>query len=347
LTQGNIRSVFPWVAIDSNNKIHVVYTTIDGKLLYTNNVAGGYAAPQQIEENMGVNGGPFFAMAIGPGNILHVVYTLLGGDQQIYYRAATLDGAQANWSPRQQISDYPRAFASHLVVDANNTAHIVWVDKRCGVYNVFYRAHYADGSLSGVNAPLGDCVAQNRPQLAVTGEGNVHITFEHDADIYYARFDGGGWAVQNISESPRSRSYNPTITTDGTALYTAWEEGVNNPDILFRRSTDGGQHWSDIVVFSGTPAYASFPNTAYAASSQRVYIAWADATDSADGQPEIWFRTFDPGSGATSEPQRLTSMKGSSTLPIVAAGPNSAAIVWQDKSSGEWQIFHIDGVLGG
>src|SRR4029079_19014263 len=134
---------------------------------------------------------------------------------QVYYRLATLSGATANWNERQRISDGAKPFAVHLAVDGNGAAHIAWIDVNCKTYNVYYRERYPDGHLSDVSTPAGDCIYQNRPQIALTADGKTHMVFQHDRDIFYARKDPGGWVVQNLSNSRKVNSFNPTITSDG------------------------------------------------------------------------------------------------------------------------------------
>jgi hypothetical protein len=339
------RAIFSWVAVDGNNKTHIVYSTDDGNLVYINNVAGGFNQPQVIEQNIGANREPFYALAIGPGNTLHLAYALLGGDHQVYYRQGTLSGATANWSQAQRISVGPKPFAAHLTVDGNNTAHIVWIDLDCGVYNVYYRARYADGHLSDVAAPLGDCLYQNRPQVAVTGDGAIHIVFQHERDIFYARQEGGGWATSNLSQTRSTPSYNATIATDGAALYVAWDEGSNNHDILFRRSPDGGRNWSEADGLSDTESFATFPYLAYAPAARRVYAVWSDVKNFKNKEPYVVFSAIEPESGAHSKPLRLSTQSGEAILPIVAAGPTTVSVVWQLRSRPDWRIYYIGGTI--
>ncbi len=339
------RAIFSWVAVDGNNKTHIVYSTDDGNLVYVNNVAGGFNQPQVIEQNIGANREPFYALAIGPGNTLHLAYALLGGDHQIYYRQGTLSGATANWSQAQRISVGPKPFAAHLTVDGNNTAHIVWIDLDCGVYNVYYRARYADGHLSDVSAPLGDCLYQNRPQVAVTGDGAIHIVFQHERDIFHARQEGGRWAISNLSRTRSTPSYNATIATDGAALYVAWDEGSNNHDILFRRSPDGGKSWSDVDGLSDTETFATFPHLAYASAARRVYAVWSDVRNFRNKEPYVVFSAIDPDSGGHTKPLRLSTQSGEAILPIVAAGPSAVSVVWQLRSRPDWRIYHIGGTI--
>jgi hypothetical protein len=230
-------------------------------------------------------------------------------------------------------------------VDGNGAAHIVWIDLNCGVYNVYYRVRYPDSHLSDVSAPAGDCVYQNRPQVVVTNDGKPNVIFQHDRDIFYARKDPGGWVVQNISNSRKSPSYNATIASDGTALYVAWDEGENNHDILFRRSNDGGASWSAIEGLSDTESYATFPNLTYAPSSRRVYAVWSDVKDFKNRNPYIVFSAYDPANGGHTRPQRLATRQGAAVLAIIAAGPGVVAVVWQDRSRPDWQIYHVGGAI--
>jgi hypothetical protein len=340
------RAIFPWVVVDGANKTHIVYSTDDGNLVYINNMSGGFGEPQVIERNIGANREPFYALALGPNNTLHLAYALLGGDHQIYYRQASLSGATASWSQAQRIADGSKPFAAHLAVDGNNTAHLVWIDLNCGVYNVFYRARYADGNLSEISKPLGDCVYQNRPQVAVTGDGKIHVVFQHDRDIFYARLENGAWSAANLSNRPRSRSYNPTIATDGAELYVAWEEGVNNHDVLFRRSANGGASWSETQGFSDSDSFATFPNLAYAPSARRVYAVWSDVKNFHNKNPYVVFSAYDPQTDTHSKPQRLSTQDGASILPVVGAGPGVVSVVWQDRSRPDWRVYHIGGMIG-
>jgi hypothetical protein len=346
LTSRRLRAFFPWIVVDSNNHSHLVYANDMGYLLYTNNVSGGdFAAPQVIATNIGSNRDPFFAIAVGPNNTLHVAYVQLGGDRQVYYRIATLDGATANWAPPEQISSGERPFAAHLAVDGSGTAHIVWIDRDCNTYAVFYRVRRPDLSKSDVSKPLGNCRYQNRPQVAVTNDGTPHIVFQNDRNITYARLEGGGWVTQNIDPTSRTPSYNASIATDGTALFVAWDEGDNNHDVLLRRSDNGGVTWSDIQGISDSESYATYPHLTYSITSKRVYLVWSDVKNFNRNDPYIMFSAYDPATNTHSKPERLVTQRGRAIHPTVGVGPSAISVVWQYLSETNWQIFHIGGEI--
>lgn len=354
VTGMNLKAVFPSVVVDGNNKTHIVFSTDDPSsqdLWYINNVNGSFSAPQLIQKDVGTDRNPFFTLTLGPNNTLHLVYSWLNNDKQIYYRQASLSGATANWSAAQRISDSgAKAVAPSLVVDAGGNAYITWSDQRCGnlIYNVFYRTRQSSGALSGTSPILSNCgTGQGKSRLVITSNGKAHAVLTSSGEVYYARLEGSTWVSRNISESPGINSDSPALTTDGTAIYIAWDEGVNGHDIDFRRSIDGGQNWSTIIPFSNTPQYAAFPSATYSATSRRVYVAWQDQTGTGVSQDEIWYREFDPSDGTTTASKRLTTLPGTSALPSIAAGPNRAALAWHDRTTGLLQIFDMGGTIAG
>lgn len=356
------RALFPSLAIDSNGRSHILFNVVSegkGSLWYTNNVSGSFAPAQQVVgEEFGTNSEPFFTITVGPNNSLHISYSRAGrerGDGQVYYQQGTLNGASATWAAPQRVSDSPagtKSFGVFLDVDNGGNAHIVWIDNRCGqIYNVFHRVRQASGALGGVSPVDSNCgVGQDRPQIAITNDGKPHVSYQRGNEIYYARLEATGWQRQNMSNSPSLNSTNGTITTDGTNPYVAWGEGISsgNHDIQFRRSTDGGQTWSNVVDFSNNGnAFGQFPSITYSASTQRIYVAWTDNINSPDGKNDIWAREFDPASGDSSEARRLATLSNDSTLPSASAGPGVAAVAWQDRTTGDWQTFYVSGTTAG
>ena len=118
------KSFDPVTVVDSNNKTHIVYAaeTSDGSsdnLMYTNNVNGSFSSPQTIQRNIGSDRFPFFSLALGPNNTLHLVYSLLTGDKQLYYRQGTLNGANVSWSSPQLVSDSgTKSIQPTIIVDS-------------------------------------------------------------------------------------------------------------------------------------------------------------------------------------------------------------------------------------
>lgn len=350
-----LRGVYPSVVVDSNEHMHIVYLVENPDsvwdLLYTNNVDGSFAAPTIVQHNVGQERTPFFKLVIDSNDMLHLVYAWYGNDKFVYYRYGARNGAAVSWSEPQLISDgNAKAVDPYMALDAAGNAHFIWADQRCGwpIYNVFYRMRRPDGSLTPSSALKPDCsVMERTPRLTTTNDGKLHAVFTYGDELYYARLEGNQWVNRDISESRGVNTYNPTIATDGVELYTAWDDAVNGHDIRFRRSADGGQNWSNIVSFSDTPDFASYPNAVYSATRKRVYVAWGDANGQQYMQSRIWYREFDPASGATSEAQLVENQPGPAMWPVLFGARRQVALSWQDRSTSVWRALAQSGSLCG
>jgi hypothetical protein len=200
------RANFPWVAVDNNDKTHIVYYlrplgSTTWEIRYTNNVNGSFNSLGQLIDPIASNPAvPSAIILAGPGNVLHLLYVLTRTDDKLYYRQSTNSGA--SWSARQEISTGGKSAAPNMVIDSAGNAHITWINDQCGasIYNVFYRMRSASGSLSAVSQPKSDCSTfQNRPVITVAG-GKPHVVFQNGsssgAEIYYARLEGSQWVNQ-------------------------------------------------------------------------------------------------------------------------------------------------------
>jgi hypothetical protein len=349
------RANFPWVAVDSNNKTHIVYYlrplgSTTWEIRYINNVAGSFNSPGQLIDPIASNPAvPSAILMTGPGNVLHLLYVLTKTDDRLYYRQSTNSGA--TWSPRQEISAGGKSAAPSMAIDSAGNAHIAWINNECGAstYNVMYRVRSASGSLSAISRPKSDCSTfQNRPVVTVAG-GKPHVVFQNGqssgAEIYYARLEGGQWVNQNISSSPIT-SQNPAFASDGgNNLFVAWDENIGGHDILFKTSDNGGQTWSTAINLTNNSGLSTYPNIGWSSVSQRAYIVWHDQNNIPASPEEVWEREFDPATKITSDAFQVSRTPNDSLNPIIATGPSRADVVWHDNTPGKYQIYDLGGQL--
>jgi hypothetical protein len=344
------RSGFPRVAVDDNNVTHVIYATENGSIMYTNNRGGNFNLGGKALANSSYGAVPNVAIATGPNNTVHVAYSRPGNNNKVYYRVSPDGGV--TWPDHIELSPN-KAWSPDIAIDNAGNAHIVWIDNRCGEYNVFYRVRYANGSLSGTMSPRSECgTYQNRPSITFSG-GMPHVVYQRGtsnaAEIYYTRLEGGSWTRPVSVSNTSTRSENPTLTSDGEgALFLAWDENVNGHDILFKASFDNGNSWSNTIAFSNSNEWASHPYADWSPSAKRVHVVWSDRTRSSDGQEEIWERQFDPATLRTTEADRVSNFNGHSYWPAIGVGPQRADIVWHDNTTGTYEIWDWGGdVIGG
>jgi hypothetical protein len=351
------RIAYPWVTVGPNDVTHIIYFTVSGEVMYTNNESGAFniggkrldsaGTPQQV---------PVAAIAVGPGNVIGIVYVTVGRDNTVYYRQST-DGGR-NWTPKERISSGEKAASPHLAFDSAANAHMVWIDDRCGPsqYNVYYRIRYANG-IKPPSTPIRPSCGtyQNRPQITIAG-GKPQVTFQHGSskgsEIYYARLEGSTWVNQNISGSNNASSQNTSITSDGDKqIFIAWDENVDNAnhEIYLRSSFNGGLNWTDPLNMSnGSAGISTAPHVVWSPSAQRVHVVWQDEHGGASGDPEIWERQFSPVSLDTTFADQISHFSRRSMWPTVGAGTKRADVVWQDEVQTYFQVWDWAGeIIGG
>jgi hypothetical protein len=351
LSPGSDKAAFPWAAIDQNGFSHVVWSQDDG-MYFRNGITGGIT---QLSRSSSIDREPVTALRSGPNNTLHLVYSKnRDSTPRIYYRQATIAGNQVNWGTEELVGGSIKALGPTSAVDKAGNVHIVWIDQVGGnVYNAFYRVRFANGNYSDTSRPLPTASAasgQNRPQVAVTAEGAVHMSFTNGRDIFHGRLTANGWVTQNISRSGSTNSANASIAAFGNGVYIAWGEGIasGNHDIQFRASFDGGLTFSDRVDISNSPQFAQNPNLFFVEATNRVYMVWNDDTGSTDGRAEVYFREFDPISRSFGFADRITRTELTSERPNVAAGATRMNIVWQDRfgeGGNDLSVYHSPGTL--
>src|SRR5688572_18425878 len=127
------------------------------------------------------------------------------------------------------------------------------------------------------------------PAIAASGN-NTYVVWQDDNfgegvsydrknyDILFARSVDGGKSFQNITNLSNSTaiSERPTIVAYDNNVYVIWvENGLNERNILFRKSTDGGNTF-DQTIHMGSSGHAKVPvlPKAMDAFGDNVYVVW-------------------------------------------------------------------------
>ena len=177
-------------------------------------------------------------------------------------------------------------------------------------------------------------------------QNNVYLVWSDDTtgnkDIYFKRsVDNGSTfgSTENLSNNP-GNSTDARIALYQNNFYLVWTDDTSgNGDIYFKRSVDNGSTF-------GTTENLSINNTSLSsgpqisASGNNVYVVWQDISS---GKNAIYYRySNDTGVGfrGVRELSKTISVNGESALyPQISNTGNNVYVVWQDKISGNNEIF--------
>ena len=166
----------------------------------------------------------------------------------------------ARFSPDSRVNDVPAGLQGE--VDTVYSVYIqgqedipylyaVWADGRGSDLDIYFARSTDAGLTWSAGRKLNlidDAGDQHAPAIAANG-GDVHVAWEDDAGVHYARsMDYGATWVNDIllaagAGAPDIAATNVGATHLAYLLYIA-EEGPDDPDVYARRSTNGGASWA-------------------------------------------------------------------------------------------------------
>jgi hypothetical protein len=165
------------IAIDSSDKLHIVYSNSEGPYIaYANNVSGEW------KDNI-VGSGKYASMAVDIYNNIHIVYSRLGDGNIVY--ANNVSGAFESIS--LGVGSY-----NSIAIDSNNHVHIIYMD----VDNLKYAA--LNSRFDILNSQMIDSnIIPCHVAIALDSQNSVHIS-------YYGKYASnvcGVWNIETIDEN--------------------------------------------------------------------------------------------------------------------------------------------------
>lgn len=233
-----------------------------------------------------------------------------------------------------------------IAVNSSSNIHISWWDYSPGNAEIFYRRSTDGGtSWSALTRMTWNTGTSREPAIASDSGSGVHLVWWDDSpgnwEIYYKRSTNNGAAWSGLTRLTwnTDASYYASIAADSSGgVYVVWTDNVSgDPNICFKRSTDGGVSWSGVTRLSWNTGLSYNPRVA-ADSGGRIHVAWYD---NVIGNSEIYYKRSTDGGVSWSGLTRLTWNTGWSSNPSIAAGNSGRVhIVWWDESPGNYEIFY-------
>jgi len=229
-----------------------------------------------------------------------------------------------------------------LVVTGGGTVHAVWEEEES--------IYHTSGSSGSWPAPA-QAVLGDSPSLTLDSSNVVHMAFVSEIggsfDVFYARWDGGGWTLPvNVSATSGVSSAPVIAFAPGDSLHIVWADNTGGTMALYHGQSSDGSSWSTFPIPNGT---GSTP--ALAVSSNGIlHLAWQSA-DTDTGLDEIWHTQLSGGSWSL--PENISaSPDEASTAPSLAVDPithmagHTVHIVWQEALGPNTAIYYSSGQSG-
>jgi len=287
-----------------------------------------------------------FASSIAAsGNVLHVVWTddRDGIDDEIYYKRSTDSGV--SWGADTRLTNNSADSDKPSVTVSGSVVYIVWYDLRDGNPEIYCKRS-TDGGISwGADTRLTNDIADSwDPSLTVSGSV-VHVVWydlrDGNDEIYYKRSTDAGisWGADSRLTNDSAWSRKSSVTVSGSVVHVVWVDTRDgNPEIYYKRSTDGGVSWGTDTRLTNNPA-ASY-SSSVTVSGSLVHVVWYD---SRDGSWEIYYNRSTDGGLSWGTDIRLTTNPAFSAFPSVTASGSIVHVVWYDERDGNgWEEIYYN-----
>ena len=239
------------IAVDSNDKVHIVFYRDDNSNLYHATNASGSWSTSSIETNNNV--GKYCSIAIDSNDGLHVSYQYNTGNALKYaYKAS----GSSTWS-RTTVDNTGGKFTS-IAVDSNDKPHIAYRDSGG---DVGYAEKTGSSWTFGTVQSAGDIASTS---IAIDSDDHIHIAYfdSNNKDMYHLTNTSGSW-VRTFLEDIGSLS-------GGMAVDIAIDPTTDQPGISYfdkdatalKYTYYTGSTWSSAVVENGAD-YGRFNSIAY------------------------------------------------------------------------------------
>lgn len=242
------RSYYPVISVDDAGDLYVVwYDDTPGKfdILFSHSSDNGtsWSSPINISKNNGDSKRPAMTMD-SDGNLNISWEDNTSGNFEIYFSRSMDKGA--SWSPVVNISkNSSLSFKPAMAMDSVGNLSIIWEDNSNGDYEIYFsRSTDNGGSWSPALKISNYSTGYLKPKLTSDRLGNPNVSRPHIA-------------IDNAEN-----------------INVVWNNHlVENVDIYFRRSIDGGENWSPAINISNYQEESFNPSIAVNATGD-LAIAW-------------------------------------------------------------------------
>jgi hypothetical protein len=233
--------------IVSGSMVHLVYydySDLRGEIYYMRSTNGG--SSWEPEVRLTDNSSYSLYPSIGAsGPVLHVTWRdNRDGNSEIYYKRSI--NAGISWGADVRLTQNDSVSESPCIGVSGNNVHVVWMDKRHGNYDIYYKSSTDGGVNWGADLGLNDNKGISRfSNMAVSGSG-LFLVWEDDSDgnreIYYRHSANGGlnWDPELRLTHDTAESNQPSVSASRSQVNVVWQDKRDrNYEVYFKRNPKG------------------------------------------------------------------------------------------------------------
>ena len=285
----------PDIAVDISDNLHVVWHESSGEVYYKRSMDGGtsWTSSQRLTRTSGLSNVP--DIAVDSSGNLHVVWDdNTPGSVEIYYKKSTDVGT--SWTSSQRLTwTSGGSFVPAIGVDSADDLHVVWRDYTPGNYDIYHKSSTDGGDHWTTSRRLtwnsGDSYVRS---IGVDSAAGLYIIWNDDSpgnmEIYHKRSTDGGasWGTNQRLTWNSSYSGGPDLAVDASDnIHAVWRDDMSgNMEIYYRKSTDGGAHWTAGRRLTWTSGLTQNPALAVD-SSGNIHVVW---DNNGSGNAEIYYK---------------------------------------------------------
>jgi hypothetical protein len=349
LTWNYDASFYPEIAVDSSDKLHVVwqdYTPGNAEIHYkwSTNAGGTWGSNKRLTWTPEDSIWP--KITVDSSNMVHVVYLdYHPGNYDVYYRNSTNGGG--TWGAARRISWTSGSLSPRIAVDSANGIHIIWSNGNPGNYEIYYKKSTNGGTSWTTKRLTWTSVDSYSSNIAIDSNDNILVVWREDNpsndEAYFKKSTNGGtsWTTKRLTWTS-GNSWSPNIAIDSNDnIHLVWtEQTTTYKDIYYKRSTNGGTSWTTKRL-TWTSGYSSGTGIAVD-SNDRIHVVWQDKTP---GNYEIYYKRSAIGGTTWGGSKRLTWNSSDSSAPEVGIdSSNNIHVVWHEEISTVGDIYYKKGI---
>ena len=266
------------------------------------------------------------------------------------------NGVEVCYVPGIQTTNY------QVTSDGSGGAIVTWQDNRSGDYNIYAQRVDSGGNAKWAANGIAVCTVAGKdaqlPQITADGSGGAIIAWEDGRsfanwEVYAQRVDPGGnakWAANGVAvcNVGGCEAGGPQVTSDGAggAIMT-WEDFRSGVNDIYANKVDssGKTKWptngstDGVAVREVVGSDARLPQITTDGSGGAV-ISWNDGRNAACN---IYAQRMDSGGNpkwtANGVALCQVAVEQLQAYPITTDGSGGAIVTWQDKRSGDSNIY--------